>query len=318
MDDTRVVVHSLSRRDAGKIVFGKPVRAMPAHLTRPMRAEDAFRITLSDCLAQITANAAALRAARSVEGLHQLRVGLRRLDAALGAFGREFRQDWLEELRGRAKILSRRLAPARELDVLVEKLLTQPPAMDGLDALRLRAQSARDGAWTKVMACVTGPEFDLFIDDVTALAAAQLPLTHRSLPKTARRILDRQMKRVKKRGHVARSRKDADVHHLRIALKKLRYNAEFFAPLYPSGAVRAYLKKLKTLQDAMGHLNDVAGVRHAVPGLLKDKARKTPDAAAASYAGGVMVGWFDAKAPQLAEEALRRFRKFASVAPFWR
>ena len=62
-------------------------------------------------------------AGRSVEGLHQLRVGFRRLEVALGAFGQEFEQDWLEELRGRAKILSGRLAPARDLDVFVGKLL---------------------------------------------------------------------------------------------------------------------------------------------------------------------------------------------------
>ena len=55
-----------------------------------MRPEDAFRTTLLDCLAQITANAAtALRCrGRSVEGLHQLRVAFRRLEVALGAFGR--------------------------------------------------------------------------------------------------------------------------------------------------------------------------------------------------------------------------------------
>ena len=64
---------------------------------------------------------------RSVEGLHQLRVAFRRLEVALGAFGREFGQDWLEELRGRAKILSGRLAPARDLDVFVGKLLADPP-----------------------------------------------------------------------------------------------------------------------------------------------------------------------------------------------
>src|SRR6201993_3853958 len=110
MDDPRASVHSLTRRAKDKSVYGQPVKAVPGYIAKSMRPEEAFRATLTDCLAQITANAATLRPqelhdARSVEGLHQLRVAFRRLEVALGAFGREFGQDWIEELRGRAKIL---------------------------------------------------------------------------------------------------------------------------------------------------------------------------------------------------------------------
>ena len=122
MDDPRVDVHSLTRRNLGPI---KPVKAQPTHWAPSLHPEDAFRATLLDCLAQITANAAALRNGRSVEGLHQLRVAFRRLDTALDAFGREFSQDWLEELRGRGKILTGRFSPARDLDVFVEKLVVE-------------------------------------------------------------------------------------------------------------------------------------------------------------------------------------------------
>ena len=100
---------------------------------------------------------------RSVEGLHQLRVAFRRLEVALGAFGREFGQDWLEELRGRAKILSARLAPARDLDVFVDKLLGEPPRSgDAMAAaLRARAESARDAGLGRVVACIAGTDFEL-------------------------------------------------------------------------------------------------------------------------------------------------------------
>ena len=50
--------------------------------------------------------------------------GLRRLEVALKSFGEAFEQPWLEELRGRAKVLSSRLGPARDLDVFLEELLT--------------------------------------------------------------------------------------------------------------------------------------------------------------------------------------------------
>jgi CHAD domain-containing protein len=321
MEDTIAAIHSISRRRQGtdKIVFGKPVKARPAHISRRMRPEEAFRATLSDCLAQINANAASLRAGRSVEGLHQLRVAFRRLEVALGAFGKEFRQDWLEELRGRAKILLGRLSAARDLDVFVEKLLAQPPGIsgEGLAALRARAENARDAAWEQAGQCIASPEFELFADDVAALASSQLPLTHRRLPKTAARILDRQIRRVKKRGKTARSREEGDMHRLRIALKKLRYSAEFFAPLYPRKDVRRYLEKLKGLQNHLGDLNDVANVHDVVNAILRDGKTRKDAQPPMCFAAGSVAGWFDAQTPRAISRALKRYKKFKRVTPFW-
>ena len=323
MDNPRATIHFLVRRNLGPI---KPVKAAPAHLSRSMRPEDAFRTTLLDCLAQITANAATLRAGRSVEGLHQLRVAFRRLEVVLGVFGQEFEQDWLEDLRGRAKILSRRLAPARDMDVFVGKLLEGSPQLfsfksgvgDGLVALRARAESARDEAWSAAAACIASADFELFTDDIAGLASSQLPLSRdKRLPRAARRMMDRQVARLKKRGRTARSAEEGDMHRLRIALKKLRYTAEFFAPIYRKRKVKAYLKKLRALQDYLGDLNDTANVRRVVGDLLRGKARKDEDVAL-RYAAGAMVGWYGAKAPVAIAMALKDYNKFKRVSPFWR
>ena len=310
MDDPRVSVHSLSRRSLGP---AKPARAQSPYVARAMRPQQAFRAILSDCVAQISANAALLRVGRSVEGLHQLRVAFRRLDVALGAFGREFKQGWLEELRGRGKILSGRLAPARDLDVFVEKLLEQPVA-EGFDQLRRRTESVRDAAWEAVHSCVTGADFEAFVDDMAALASSELPLTRqRRLPKTAARMLDRQMAQVTRRGKAARLREEAQMHRLRIALKKLRYMAEFFAPLYAKKDVRHYLKQLRGLQNLLGDLNDVANVRDVV-GQVMQGGDAPP---AASFAAGLVVGRTSAQTPRAVKQALKRYRRFRKVEPFW-
>ncbi|HEU0095718.1 MAG TPA: CHAD domain-containing protein, partial [Rhizomicrobium sp.] len=268
-----------------------------------------------DCRAQVSANAAPLRAGRSVEGLHQLRVAFRRLDVALAAFGREFRQDWLEELRGRGRILSARLAPARDLDVFVNTLLDPHADGEGFVQLRARAEDARATAWAAVTACVTGADFELFVDDVAALAASQLPLTRiRRLPRTASHILDRQAGRVRKRGRAARSRDEGDLHRLRIALKKLRYTAEFFAPLYAKRDVKRYLKKLRALQNHLGALNDAANVRGTVSALLQGEGKQD---ATMGFAAGSLVGWHGARAPRTARQALKRYRSFRKLTPFW-
>jgi CHAD domain-containing protein len=317
MDDPRVDVHTLTRRSLGPV---KPVKALPTHLAPSMRPEDAFRATLLDCLAQITANAAALRNGRSVEGLHQLRVAFRRLDTALDAFGREFGQDWLEELRGRGKILTARLSPARDLDVFTEKLLVEAKwgVRDGLPQLKERAENARDIAWGGVTQCITSPDFEHFSDDVAALAASSPPLSRdKRMARAAERMLDRQIARVKKRGKHAKAGHEGDLHRLRIGLKKLRYTCEFFAPLYSKKEVGRYLKKLRGLQNHLGDLNDVANVRSVVHGLIREKPRKD-DGAALSYAAGAMVGWYGAQVPGIAKAAMKRYRKFKSVKPFWR
>ncbi|HEX4269943.1 MAG TPA: CHAD domain-containing protein, partial [Rhizomicrobium sp.] len=104
---------------------------------------------------------------------------------------------------------------------------------------------------------------------------------------------------------------------LRIALKKLRYTAEFFAPLYSRRKVGRYLKEVRGLQNHLGDLNDVANVRSVVGGLLREKVKKDDDSAM-RYAAGAMVGWYGAQVPHAARHALKRYKKFKKAEPFWR
>jgi triphosphatase len=139
----------------------------------------------------------------------------------------------------------------------------------------------------------------------------------RRLRRTAERMLDRQVRRMKKRGAVARNEEEGDLHRLRIALKKLRYTAEFFAPLYPKSEVKDYLKELRGLQNHLGELNDVANVRSVVSGLLREKNKKDDDSSL-RYAAGAMVGWYGAQVPGAIKQALKRYKKFKRVKAFWR
>ena len=88
------------------------------------------------------------------------------------------------------------------------------------------------------------------------------------------------------------------------------------APIYGKRKVRAYLKKLRVLQNHLGDLNDAANVRSVVSGLLRDKSRKNEDVDML-YAAGAMVGWYGAQTPRAISSALKRYRKFKRVRPFW-
>jgi CHAD domain-containing protein len=48
------------------------------------------------------------------------------------------------------------------------------------------------------------------------------------------------------------------LHRLRIAIKRLGYSLEFFAPLFPEADVRRYRNRMKSLQEDLGRLNDLA------------------------------------------------------------
>ena len=318
MDDPRPAsIHSLARHSLGP---AQPVKARPAGINRAMRPEDAFRATLSDCLAQMTANAATLRTGRSVEGLHQLRIALRRLEVALKAFGEEFHQEWLGDLRSRAKILSSRMGPARDLDVILTQLL-EAPAEEGdresFANLRIRLEEMRGKAWKQASECVSGTDFALFADDIAALVHSRLPMARDTkLARVARRLLDRQQARAIKRGRKARSGEEGDLHRLRIALKKLRYTAEFLAPLYPKKSVRRYVRKLRGLQEGLGAVNDIAHVRATMAALSRETDGKR-SAPGERYAAGLVTGWYRARRPQIAKRVLKRWKKFHKVKPFW-
>jgi CHAD domain-containing protein len=72
--------------------------------------------------------------------------------------------------------------------------------------------------------------------------------------------LERQWRKVRRRG-AELGRLDADSEHqLRIDIKKLRYAAEFLASLYPTrpeaGRSRSFIAALKALQERLGIAND--------------------------------------------------------------
>ena len=60
-------------------------------------------------------------------------------------------------------------------------------------------------------------------------------------------------------------------HALRIRVKRLRYSCEFFAPAFPARRVTPYITALKTLQDVLGELNDMAVGRRLL-GVAGDEA----------------------------------------------
>ena len=145
---------------------------------------------------------------------------------------------------------------------------------------------------------------------------AVVPLSCYASVRDVRHRSCRQQARAVKRGRKAKSGEEGDLHRLRIALKKLRYTAEFLAPLYPKKKVRRYVKKLRGLQEHLGAINDIAHVRATMATLLRETDGKR-SAPGERYAAGVVTGWYRARRPRIAAQALGRWKKFRTVKPFW-
>jgi CHAD domain-containing protein len=314
----------------------KALKAQPSFLPEGSLAADAFRLTLLHCKWHITANMPAVEA-RDMEGMHQLRVGLRRLRVALSSFGGDFRNPQLEAIRIRAKSLAGRLAPARDLDVfsneLFEPAATANGALDAFEILRKRAQVARRSAWDDAVMLVTGPGFRVFLGDLneaidrrlwTGLFPGQGHATKGMLAfeapcaRLADRMLAHRLKGAKKRARHLESLSDTERHDLRIALKKLRYTAEFFAPFYDKRKVEKFLSRLSRMQDVLGALNDVAVARKTLDMLVA--ADSVPSAlphADISFAAGIVYGWHLDRAARMWGDAVSRWKKFSRTDIFW-
>ena len=78
--------------------------------------------------------------------------------------------------------------------------------------------------------------------------------------------LDRRWKKVLKRGRKLRSLDPNRRHKLRIAVKKIRYASEFFIGAFRGRKAnrrrKAFLNKLKPVQDCLGELNGIAVHQH--------------------------------------------------------
>ena len=99
-------------------------------------------------------------------------------------------------------------------------------------------------------------------------------------------------------------------HRARIAAKKLRYCAEFFALLYPQKKVRRYVDALGDLQDALGLSNDTA-VGAAIVTELGSGGRVDPRVI------GIVQGWIAAGESRAIERLSRAWDGFEECRRFW-
>ena len=307
----------------------------PVHARAPVYAADgdagsALAAVVRECTRQVVGNAAGLIADDDPEWIHQMRVGTRRLRACLAIAAPLLPPPGVDALRDELRQLAETLGPCRDLDVFDEELLQPLAAAAAADAalaaalspLQDATRAARDRAREAARTFVGSTRFTRLTLALGALGtlprlgvapviAAEDPLGQ-PVAAFATALLRRRRRRVVARGAKLAEAGVEELHALRIAAKKLRYAAEFFAPAFAHGKrARAFAASVAALQDLLGEINDGACAQRIVAAL--DDGGPAHAAAAAGIAG-----WTAARRVAALAALPAAWKSFRRAPRFWR
>lgn len=282
----------------------------------------AFVAIARQCLAQFDANLIPVLRDRDAEGVHQMRVALRRLRSAIGLFADLLDADRLSPLLDDLRWLNGPLGRKRDLDVFLAETLAPlralPDAARGLQHLSVVLEERRAAAQQALQAALLAPRtaafrlgFDCFLDavlDGSAVTAADRAAS--PVPQFAASLLRQRRRKLRKLGRDHAGLETEALHDLRIRAKKLRYAAEFFREAFGRKESRRFIIALAELQDCLGALNDAA-----VGAQLIENVLATPDRDPAAAA---ITAWFAGRQQLQLAHLGTAWRDFDKVKPFWK
>jgi triphosphatase len=311
----------------------EPAGAAGIVLDPKITAGDAFTTIALSCVHHFAGNRNAVLAGIP-EAVHQMRVGLRRLRAAISFFKDLLQDRESARIKHNLKWLLGELGPARDLDVLIDESVVplQRDRTDGhaLETLETEMKHRRDDSMARAKQAVASDRYRRIVLE-TALWATGGDWTISGTPQPAdqrdgsaadfaaaefarrERKIEKKLKRLTELDPRQR-------HKLRIAAKKLRYADEFFASLYDGHGTRHRLKRhrksLKALQSALGKLTDMRAHDAMAGEFLRrhHRTRKKPEKA---FAFGLISGEDHAHSAALMRAAAKAGKHLAATKPFW-
>ena len=300
------------------------VHAQPMRLARKMTLDAALQQMGRRYLAMILRNEAAALAG-DAGGIHQMRVAVRRLRAALSAVKPVLPEEHFHWANGELKWLGAGLGPARNWDVFAASLLEPvAAALEGerdLERLAHGVERQRRVAYARARETIEAQRYTASMLRLGRWFEARgwrdQPVTEKSarlvapVGKVAPDLLARLHRKACRRAKNFAVLAPPERHKLRIALKKLRYTVDFFESLFDPPRVKRFVKAVKPLQDDLGQANDV----RTAPALLADL--RNGDVGGLERAGGIVLGWH-VRGLAEAETASRcHVRRFRRARQFW-
>ncbi len=325
----RLSLTSKSERGYRLLAPGVISKASKIGLKPGMSVRDAFSAISLACLVQVLEAADAFRRGSTVEGVHQVRIGLRRLRTALKVFEdvvHDGRSAWVEQ---EVRWLAGELAPARSLDVFIGEAF-EPRAATLSDAAAVgeyaqRLKSAQTAAHSCVAAALASQRFAalaleiaLWIEDGdwrNPAGGKRRDAVSASIDAFAARTLEELRGAVLKRAKGLEKQDAESRHRLRIRAKRLRYTADFFCLLHAGEEAakqqRRFNAALKRLLTALGRLNDIATAAQIAVSPLEGAAPQI------TFTAGELVGQLQQPGAKLLSAAAAAADDFKAAKRFW-
>jgi inorganic triphosphatase YgiF len=259
-----------SKSERGARLLGSaPVARKPGRLklAPEMTGAEAFHAIIGHCLAHLGANMTAARTGDE-EGVHQIRVAVRRLRAAMVLFRLHLAVAAVEPFETGLRRLGQCFGEVRDWDVLTSETLAaaerEQHDAPWIACLRKAAEAPRAAACVAAAQELASSEVAALLlglsawagDGVQRASVLGSPALEKRLDKILPALLGRLSDKVAKRGRHLRSTDDKRLHRLRKSVKKLRYGAEFTEALFQRKQIRKYLEACKELQESLGAAND--------------------------------------------------------------
>jgi CHAD domain-containing protein len=259
-----------------------------------------------------------------------MRVGLRRLRAAISLFRDMMDGHDVEEIKHELKWLTEELGPARDLDVLAKEAIAplrkSNPDKPEIAILEKDVKQDRGEEFKRAGKAVSSPRFRelvlkaalwLIDGDWSRAGGRAAELRSGSISSVAADILERRSRKITKRAKRLDQLDARGRHKLRIAVKKLRYGCDFFQSLFDHPkAQRRYADALKELQGCLGKLNDIR-VHAERARRLANPRTSEPACAQKAYAMGFLTGREQAAGRRLLSAASKAGRKLVHSRRFW-
>lgn len=236
--------------------WGGSVKGSKPRLAKGLTCLEAFQTLAFACLHDFMLNEAALLTDDEAEAVHQARVAVRRLRAAITLFRPMLADSAFERLREDLKWHADLLGEARDLDVFRE---TWPRLAGRVEERRRAAHCAFSDALTTKRSRI------FFVDLAAWLDGGEWQgqfgeLAHSSVVDFATSRLAKRRRRLVVQGRDLDELDPQTRHKIRIDAKKLRYMAEFFSGV--RGVARRpklykdFIRALADLQEALGAMHD--------------------------------------------------------------
>ena len=327
--DAKLKLETISKAERCAVLAGLALptrRAKPEELTSGTPLDKAIATILSDCLQHYVDYLHPFREERSPHSVHQMRVGLRRLRAALKIFSKSFPESGFRLFADRARDLATGLGDARDCDAFYQlafgEALAHPNRPSDADILKTGLDRFRSKSYAKATELIESEANLTFILDLQAFILqrawringtdAHFAILSQPTENYARDTLNLLMLRARKRGKDLLQRSDEERHEFRIALKNLRYNAALFGGLFGSGKARkSWLTDLADLQEILGLQNDLANAQ-----MMLERIKAFAPGEFTGSAGFV-IGWHACQSAEADKRLDKTWKQLKAHKIFW-